>query len=57
MNKDKEKWKEMVDASHDAQENFNDFSDDRAILYVADKILEIRETLNKLEKMLGDILV
>jgi len=46
-----EKWKEMVWAAADAVEDFNDFIDDRAILW-ADK--RIKELESRCRILLGE---
>jgi len=42
---DEKKWSEMVNESRGAIEDFNDFSDDRAIMYAADKLRNLEAQL------------
>jgi len=51
---DKEKWREMVAASKNAKEEFNDFADDRAIIYAADLINNMRNVINNMLVILDD---
>lgn len=42
------KWIEMVEGSKGAIENFNNFADDTAIVYAADKIKKLTFALEKI---------
>lgn len=42
----KEKWLKMVSESEDAVENFNEFLDDKAILWAASRIKELEKELS-----------